>query len=64
MRELPTRALEQLKDKYATKPDVYMQQMMQLYRKHELSFIDGKSLLGGLVPARHFSSACFKRFGT
>lgn len=41
--------LQQLKDKYATKPEVYMQQMLELYRKHELSFIDSKSLLGGLV---------------
>jgi YidC/Oxa1 family membrane protein insertase len=41
--------LQQLKDKYATQPDVYMQQMMALYRKHELSFFDGKSLLSGLA---------------
>jgi YidC/Oxa1 family membrane protein insertase len=41
--------LQQLKDKYATKPDVYIQQMREFYRKHELSLIDGKSLLGGLA---------------
>jgi len=41
--------LRKLKDKYAAKPDVYMQQMRELYGKHELSFIDGKSLLGGLA---------------
>lgn len=42
-------ALQQLKEKYADKPDVYMQQMMALYREHGLSFMDGKSLLAGLV---------------
>lgn len=41
--------LQQLKDKHANKPDVYMQKMTELYRKHELSFIDGKSLLGALA---------------
>lgn len=41
--------LQQLKEKYANKPDVYMQKMTELYRKHELSFIDGKSLLSGLA---------------
>ncbi|HEY5810262.1 MAG TPA: membrane protein insertase YidC [Povalibacter sp.] len=41
--------LQQLRDEYATKPDVYMQQVTALYRKHESSFIDGKSLLGGLA---------------
>jgi YidC/Oxa1 family membrane protein insertase len=41
--------LQQLKEMYAGKPDVYMQQMMALYRKHELTFMDGKSLLGVLA---------------
>jgi len=41
--------LQRLKEKYSTKPDVYMQKMTELYRKHELSFIDGKSLLGALA---------------
>lgn len=41
--------IQKLKDKHAAKPDVYMQQMMELYRKHELSFLDGRSLLGGLI---------------
>ncbi len=46
--------LQQLKDKYASKPDVYMQRMTELYRKHELSFIDGRSLLGGLAQVPLF----------
>lgn len=41
--------LQHLKEKYATKPDVYMQQMTELYRRHGLSFVDGKSLLSGLA---------------
>jgi YidC/Oxa1 family membrane protein insertase len=41
--------LQRLTDRCATRPDVYMQQMKELYRRHELSFIDGKSLLGGLA---------------
>jgi YidC/Oxa1 family membrane protein insertase len=41
--------LQQLKEKYAKDPNLYMQQMAELYRKHGLSFVDGKSLLGGLA---------------
>jgi YidC/Oxa1 family membrane protein insertase len=41
--------LQQLKEKYANEPNVYMQHMKELYRKHELSFVDGKSLFGGLA---------------
>ena len=41
--------LHQLKEKYGTKPDVYMQQMTELHRRHGLSFFDGKSLLGALA---------------
>ncbi len=41
--------LQRLKDQHADKPDVYMQEMMALYRKHNLTFVDGKSLLGTLV---------------
>jgi len=41
--------LQHLKDKYSTKPDVYMRQLTELYRKHGLSFVDGKSLLSGLA---------------
>ena len=42
-------ALQRLKEQYAQQPDLYMQKMMELYRKHELSFVDGKSLLGALL---------------
>lgn len=41
--------LQRLKDQHAKKPDVYMQEMAALYRKHGLSFIDGKGLLGALA---------------
>jgi YidC/Oxa1 family membrane protein insertase len=41
--------LQQLKEKYAKEPNLYMQKMTELYRKHGLSFVDGKSLLGGLA---------------
>lgn len=41
--------LQNLKDKYADKPDVYMQQMLALYRQHNLTFVDGKGLLGALA---------------
>lgn len=42
-------ALQQLKDRYDDRPDVYMQQMMSLYRKHGLTFFDGKTVLGALA---------------
>ena len=41
--------LQQLKEKFANEPNLYMQQMTMLYRKHDLSVLDGKSLLGGLA---------------
>ena len=41
--------LQQRKEKYANDPKLYMQQMTMLYRKHDLSVLDGKSLLGGLA---------------
>src|SRR5262245_32394544 len=41
--------LQRLKEKYAQQPGVYMQKMTELYRRHELSFFDGKGLLGALV---------------
>ena len=41
--------LQLLKEKYGTKPDVYMQQMTALYRKHGLSLVDGKALLSGIA---------------
>jgi len=41
--------LQQLKEKYANEPNLYMQQMTKLYRRHDLSVVDGKSLLGALA---------------
>ena len=41
--------LQQLKEKHANDPNLYMQRMTELYRKHELSLFDGKSLLGALA---------------
>jgi YidC/Oxa1 family membrane protein insertase len=41
--------LQALKEQHADKPDVYMQKLMALYRKHNLSFVDGKSLFGALA---------------
>jgi YidC/Oxa1 family membrane protein insertase len=42
-------ALQRLKERYAKQPDVYMRKMSALYRKHNLVFIDVKSLLGAVV---------------
>jgi YidC/Oxa1 family membrane protein insertase len=41
--------LQQLGDRYGDKPDVYMQEMMSVYRRRNLTFFDGKSLLGVLA---------------
>ena len=41
--------LQQLKEKFANEPNLYMQQMTKLYRKHDLSVVDGKSLLGAIA---------------
>lgn len=41
--------LQSIKDKYAHNPEVYVQRMMTLYRKHGLTFVDAKSILGALV---------------
>lgn len=41
--------LQALKERYANKPDVYMQQLTALYRKHDLALLDGKSLLGAFA---------------
>lgn len=41
--------LQRLKDQHASQPNVYMQEMAALYRKHSLSLFDGKSLLGALM---------------
>lgn len=41
--------LQRLKERHADQPDQYMQGMMALYRKHKLSIIDGRSILGALA---------------
>ena len=41
--------LERLKGQFASKPELYFQQMQTLYARNGLSFIDGKSLLGSLM---------------
>lgn len=41
--------LQRLKERHGDQPEVYMQEMMSLYRKHDLTFLDGKSLLGALA---------------
>src|SRR6478752_2273966 len=46
--------LQLLKEKYAKEPNVYMQQMTELYRRHGLSLVDGKSLLGALAQTPLF----------
>jgi len=46
--------LQQLKEKYAKEPNLYMQQMTELYRRHGLSLVDGKSLLGALAQTPLF----------
>jgi YidC/Oxa1 family membrane protein insertase len=41
--------LKELKKRYADKPDLYAQKMLEIYKKHNLKIIDGKSLLGTLA---------------
>jgi YidC/Oxa1 family membrane protein insertase len=41
--------LQRLKERHPDKPDLYMQQMTALYRKHDLTLVDGRSLLGALA---------------
>jgi YidC/Oxa1 family membrane protein insertase len=41
--------LDRLKAQHAGKPDMYLQEMAALYRRHDLSFFDGRSLLGAMV---------------
>ena len=41
--------LQQIKEQYAGKPDLYVQHMRALYIRNGLSFFDGKSLLGSLI---------------
>jgi YidC/Oxa1 family membrane protein insertase len=41
--------LRRLKDRHARQPDLYMRKMAALYRRHNLSFVDGRSLFGTLL---------------
>lgn len=41
--------LEQLRERVRGKPEVYAEQMMALYRKHDLTLVDGRSLLGAFA---------------
>lgn len=41
--------LEQIKERFSGKPDLYLQQMKTLYSKNGLSFFDGKSMVGSLL---------------
>lgn len=41
--------LDRLKERYADKPELYMQKMSELYAKHGLSPVDGRGLLGSLA---------------
>jgi YidC/Oxa1 family membrane protein insertase len=41
--------LQRLKEQFSEKPDAYMQKIMVLYRKHDLSIVDAKSLLGAVA---------------
>lgn len=41
--------LEQIKERFSGKPDLYLQQMKTLYSKNGLSFFDGKSMAGSLL---------------
>jgi len=41
--------LQEIRQRFAGKPDAYMQHMQALYAKNGLSFFDGRSLLGSLL---------------
>lgn len=41
--------LQKLKERFAGKPDLYMQHMTELYRQHGLTLVDGKSLLAMMI---------------
>lgn len=41
--------LKLLKERYIENPDVYIQKMMELYRKYDLTIVDVKSLIGAFV---------------
>jgi YidC/Oxa1 family membrane protein insertase len=41
--------LQRLKERHAKQPDVYMREVTALYRTHDLTFVDRRSILGALV---------------
>ncbi|MEM7016600.1 MAG: membrane protein insertase YidC [Pseudomonadota bacterium] len=41
--------LQRLREAYSAKPELYMQQMKSLYKRHNLKLFDGLGLLGGLL---------------
>jgi YidC/Oxa1 family membrane protein insertase len=41
--------LQELRDRFRDKPDVYVRKMTELYEKHGLALVDLKGLLGSLV---------------
>jgi YidC/Oxa1 family membrane protein insertase len=41
--------LSALKERYGNDPQVYMQKLGELYRRHQVAMFDGKGLLGALV---------------
>lgn len=41
--------LQELKQEYADEPEVYLREVTALYRAHDLSLVDGKSILAGLA---------------
>jgi len=42
-------ALQRMKEKFSNQPQVYAEQMLKLYRKHDLTPLDARGLLGGLA---------------
>ena len=41
--------LEALKERYGDQPQLYLQKMSELYRRHQLTMFDGKGMLAALV---------------
>jgi YidC/Oxa1 family membrane protein insertase len=41
--------LQSLKEQYAQQPHIYLEKMTDLYRRHGLSMMDGRSLMGALL---------------
>jgi YidC/Oxa1 family membrane protein insertase len=43
--------LQRLKERFTDHPDVYLREMMELYRRHDMTVVDGKSILGAVAQA-------------